>query len=190
MTKATHVREALAACLLVTDKSRTLPILAAVKVSKEGKTLTLTATDRYQLVRAEIDLGVQSDTDWSLLIDQADVKRFIAALPKTSSRYGQEPMAVLSFSDAAFGVEAEGSTIVATPVEGEYPKVASIITEDKEATEQIGFNPGFMVNLCKMPREKNTPVQMVFNGRQKPMRADWDFNDVKYVYILMPVRVR
>ena len=101
-------------------------------------------------------------------------------------------MAVLSFSEDAFGVDTgEGSTLTAKPVEGEFPKVASIITENTEAVEHIRFNPAFLTNLCKMPRAgKNDPVQLTFDGNRKPMRSEWSVDDVKYTYLLMPVRER
>jgi DNA polymerase III sliding clamp (beta) subunit (PCNA family) len=190
---AVELRNALSACLLAVSKDKTLPVLEAVHVAKVGDVLTFRATDRYRLVQVTITLGgtrgVTPEGDWETLIDAADVKRIVGMLPKVAAHLGH----VRHDRPNAVSLPAAGS-LQFTPVDGEFPRVATIIPTATAPVEEIGFNPSFLADARQDARfrEERAGAFFQFNGPGKPAVGRWTddkHDEVAYLYLLMPVRI-
>lgn len=188
---AVELRNALSACLLAVDKgTQYLPVLHAVHVAKAGNELTFRGTDRYRLVVVTVTLRTEQDGDWSTLIDAVDVKRIVGMLPKTEHKYnGGVTLATIALNEVTLLGAGSASF---TPIDGEFPRTASLIPTSTEAVEEIGFKPEQLADLAKMPgRRKNQPLFFKFNGAGKSVLVTWtdeNHENVEYSHLLMPVR--
>ena len=187
---AQSLRSALTACLLSAEKGKmtTLPILAAVRLERTGTSLTLTATDRYRLTR--VTATVADGPDWSFTLTAADAARVIALIPRKDAG----PMDLtLEATDGVLSVtDWGGSSVHLTEIEGEYPRVQSVIDQagkDVEAVEEIAVNPRYLADLAKMPG-LGLAVKFQFHGAARMVTATWtdEVSALQYLYLLMPCR--
>lgn len=191
------LRDALSATLVSASKDSGHQMLCAVLFTRKGSTLTLTSTDRFRLTIAEVKTTEAPEgEDFNVLVPTDDVKRIVAALPKRTARGVALPV-TLTVSRQVSNPLAEGivvttydSTMTVRVVDGIFPSLAPIVEgfTDGEVSD-YGVNPGYMTDLCKMPRAKNEPVRMEFQSATKPFRSTWTFEGVAYLHVLMPVKV-
>jgi len=188
------VRDALTATHVSTGNAYDTPeVLKSVRIVKAGSELSFTSTDRWRLTVATLTLEADDNAsdapDWDALIHRDDVKRLIAALPKRATRGVAMPIS-LTLTGRMLTLDTGESTVSVSVQDGEFPKLASIIVSTTSPTESIAFNPGFMVDLCKMPgRERNVPVRLSLDGTTRPLRSGWQAGAVSYWHVIMPVRV-
>jgi len=192
--KSQHLRDMLGAALLAASTDKMLPALCAVHITCDGTTLTVEGTNRFILARATVELR-EPAAPFNVLVDRGDVKRIIAALPRTTA---------LSVSwlqvtdDGRFEVNADfGSNVqMFRPLEGAFPSVERLIPADEEGEPTVagfGFNPAWMTAICKMPgRRRNGPVRLTFGSSDsKPAVTRWGGEakgDPEFVALIMPVR--
>lgn len=199
-----NLRDALTACMLSASKNATLPVLMAVQVEKRGAELILRSTDRYRLTRVTItlDSGDMPSPDWTAIVEMADVKRIVSALPK--ARRGASPLLVtVAWLDDGgcdysgrrvngLSVDMEGTGVRVQAYDGDYPRMDSLIPSDDSDTDavgEMGFNPLHMVDLCKMPgRGKGDRVALRFRGDRKGFVSVWGDDTIRYEHLMMPVR--
>lgn len=184
------LRDAFTACLLSVSKDQFLPVLAAVQIEKTGAELIFRSTDRYRLTRVTITLDDVSKAapDFVTLIDAADVKRVLTAIPKPV-RHETVISVALTIDDGSLVVDTGQAVMRVQPVDGEFPRTEALWPAEAQAIEEIGLDPKYLIDLAKMPgRAKNEPVRFRFNGPGKPMVSEWSDDDVAYKYLLMPAR--
>lgn len=187
--KAVDLAAALTAANLATAvRKANTPILECVHLAASGGQLTVTATDRYRLVRGTIKLIERVDAPVTANLTSDTVKAVLALLPRWNTRSGGERLrdAVVTVDGDRITVESFGSVERLTYT-GDYPRTDSILDSTKTtAVESIGFTAGFMADLCRMPRDPKTPIELAFRG---PILTDWTVGGVEFRHALAPCRI-
>lgn len=205
-----HVwRDALAATLLSVGKDDTLPTLETVHVSVDESQVALTSTDRYRLTRVTVPLSSSSVAGavapFTALLPSGLVKRMHALTKASKANGGLEPFTLSIEDDGHVAFTGAWSGSVTGMIEpGEYPRVDGIInraTDSKinpgphlmDGRLTLGFDPRYMADLCKMPRERSggknarpAAVALSIGDPDRPLVAKWQLNGADYLYVLMP----
>lgn len=185
------LRDMLNAHLLTVGRDELLPVFTMIRLRLEGETLTAESTDRYRATRTMLPGDVPSGPGDDFMLTTPHAKQILTVLPKPA-RFGTGDYVQLSIDEGILTVQAwdpDLPTLTYRTADASWPKLSHIIDGfQPDATENIGVNPAFMVALCKMPRERNQPVRLDFNGRQRPMRSTWECNGVVYVHVIMSMR--
>jgi DNA polymerase-3 subunit beta len=143
-------------------KDDTLPALTGVKVTINGKLITLVATDRYRLAIRElqwepVDPAVQAD----LLIPAkvlADVAKAMTSEATVEISLGAEGIA---------GFAGGHRRLTTRLLSGEFPKYGQLIPTEFSATAELACGPlARAVKMVALVCERNVPVRLSLTGGQ------------------------
>lgn len=188
-----YVRDALTACLLSADSNRsTTPVLASVLVESTGTEVRFTATERHVLTRVVVEA---EGPEFRALLPRDDAQRFARGIPKSNARTTAGPGLPVSLAvvDGRLWLYVPGSSMSAELMDGEYPKVESILPAPDRKTElpegRVGIAPDYLAKLAKMPgRHRSEPVVFNFAGPGKPVLTTWGEKPISFTHLIMPVR--
>ena len=202
---AAALRDILASAAMATEKPlparvsqdrHHVPILGYVRLEFATGELTATATDRFRLVQAVAPTVLpegftQYEPDgWTILVPAKEA----ALIAKTiGTRPGKDDIARLEVTDNVLVVQlSTGPVAVASDVPPTgYPRVDSLISSSRtnpQPTESIRLDLRYLAMLSKLPHNPTHPPLLVFKGDRGPVRAEWEYQDVRYLFLLMPRR--
>lgn len=162
------------------------PILCAVKMTGDGTTLTLEATDSYRLLRRT----VPSELVCSTLIDRDDLALMVASMGRAE--------AVMMESNEGGELRMENKAlIVAKQVDGDFPNVdglwAKQQAEGPADNEVFGIAPWVLGSLSRLSSGRLAPVKFMHYGPLKPIHFSVKMEDPGRLGsiegLLMPVRL-
>lgn len=170
-----------------------LPMLNSVLVIVEEGKLTATATDRYRMIKGEIE---GEGTLPASVISVPDIKRILALLKGEGKRMETLPVTISRVADMV-SVSVRGNAITVTVGQGHYPPTDQYLnpTGKAEATDTVVFNPAFMADYAKIASKgSKSPVgvKLEFRGSGKPIKVEFGPNSgrkVEWNAILMPMRI-
>ncbi|WP_433167219.1 DNA polymerase III subunit beta [Kribbella sp. CA-247076] len=154
---------AVAQVVSAAGRDDTLPVFTGIRVEIRGSTISLLATDRYRLALRSfewepVDAGVEANAlvPAKLL---ADVCKAMAGdeltLALGSTRTG----------DGLIGFEGAGRRATSRLIDGEFPKVRSLIPAPSAVTTAVRVETAALVEAVKrvaLVAERSTPVRMTF----------------------------
>ncbi len=196
-------RDVLAAVLTSCNRSHRNSELRGVLVEWDGTDLLLTSTDTYRLTRVRVplvELGYSVDVTlgvpFRVLVPHQMVKGAHALVKGVKGAAQGEPWLLAFTGTLSFEGEWSHAGVSSSALDGVFPKVDGILDRDRlpnvpEGTDKltVAFDPRFLADLCKMPREAGAPVALVIGDPVRPARADWNVGQVGYTHVLMPVRL-
>lgn len=183
---AADIADLLTGAAIAADKSKTaIDSLAAVYLSATGGTITATASDRYRLVAGELaGEGELSQT----AIRLTDLKHILATIK--SERVSRE----ITFTRAgdSLSVSIGGTSLNVFIGSGKFPPYEHLLEGESVAVQGISFNPAYMADFAKVPTSNmgGTMLTMAFNGETKPIKVTIPHDKIKWVALLMPMRVK
>jgi len=175
-----------------TDKAKLL--LTAVKLHLVGETLSAVATDSYKLVTIKRDI-TELAGDYATMGELLVVTMLKAAKSVKAVRRAL-PNVLMTFNeDNTFTISAAGDITGGELIEGDYPKVESVIPGDNgiSATDAIAFDPNQLAQFAKVAPfnaksvGSSTMVIRTITDKTRPMRVE--STDGRTVAVLMPVRM-
>jgi DNA polymerase-3 subunit beta len=141
----------------------TLPVFTAIRVEIRGSTIALLATDRYRLaVRTFEWEPVDPTVEANALVPA----RMLADLAKAMA--GHELTLALgstSTGDGLMGFESAGRRATSRLIDGEFPKVRSLIPAPSAITSTVRVDTHALVEAVKrvaLVAERTTPVRLTF----------------------------
>jgi DNA polymerase III subunit beta len=153
---------AVAQVAVAAGRDDTLPVLTGVKIDMEGEKLTMIATDRYRLAIRDLTWRPgTADASMHALVPAktlSDTAKAMAA--------GKEVTIALSqggVGEGLIGFSGAGRRTTTRLLDGEFPKVRSIIPETTAA--QATISAAAMAEVVKrvsLVAERNTPVRLSF----------------------------
>lgn len=169
------------------DKGKAgLPSLSAVYLSATGGTITACASDRYRLVAGEIE-GKGELSPSAIRLN--DVKSILAAI---KAEKGKGDITITRAGDS-LGVAIGGMSLTLSLIDGAiFPPYKHLIPSESVAVEGISFNPSFMADFSKVPTSNKGGAMLTaqFSGENKPIKVTIPHNKIKWVALLMPMRVK
>jgi hypothetical protein len=191
--KASDLARVLGNTVLACDKSKTLPVLGAVRLEVSGGTITAVATDRHRLHLDTAELSEGSTGETTTLLDRADVATMVKTLK------GDKGDVTLTITGSTVALFTRNATLTFDAVEGTFPRYRGLLPEHDDAVTMEGpthFNPALLADFAKVTdgqrsyeRKANTryPVmRMQMSHPHKPARVE--IGDT-FVGLIMPVRV-
>ncbi|TDD26765.1 DNA polymerase III subunit beta [Kribbella turkmenica] len=156
---------AVAQVVSAAGRDDTLPVFTGIRVEIRGSTISLLATDRYRLaVRSFEWEPADPRVDASALVPAkllADVSKAMAGEELTlalgSTRTG----------DGLIGFESAGRRATSRLIDGEFPKVRSLIPAESAVTSTVRVDTAALVEAVKrvaLVAERSTPVRITFAG--------------------------
>jgi DNA polymerase III sliding clamp (beta) subunit (PCNA family) len=185
--KRLQLRETLSAHLLSSGRDNLLPVFCHIHLRLADGILTAESTDRYRLTVTT--LAVDTEGTFDVMLHWNDAQRIVKALPAKAR--GAVDYVFLTVSDTTLKVDlmdSQMSFVLNTDI-GEFPKIGHLGTGDPVATERVGFNPKYLIDFAKMPRERNTALVLDLKGSHKPASSTWDCNGVTYRHVIMAMRL-
>lgn len=163
--------QAVAQVAIAADKGDTLPILTGVKMTIEGSTITLLATDRYRLALRELSWSpAVSDVSHEVLVPA----RTLSDTAKAMGASGGIEIALGGHAggDGLIGFEAGQRRATTRLLDGDYPKVTSIFPV-KHESEAVVATAALedAVKRVALVAERNTPVRLSFTDGQLTIEA-------------------
>ncbi len=157
------------------SRDDTLPTLTGVRIEIEGDTLTLLSTDRYRLAIRELkwnparpDLSAavlvpaKALTDTARSLTSAAEVSIALALPGTDGVGG----------DGMIGFEAGGRRTTTRLINGEFPRVRSLLPSAINSTVEISTSLlTESVRRVALVAERNTAVRLNFTSGQLVLEA-------------------
>jgi hypothetical protein len=184
--------------LLFAGNDYTLPVISALHLvaSSKDKTLTVTATDRYKLLREVVDLEVGAD--WTAILSANSAAEFIStvnmavrsvprsaapALTVTLTFCGYAAFTALRLTVGRFTVES-----AALIIDAKYPNTEALLAQSSgEPDGPISLDPYHMLAFARINVGKSA-MRMTVGHPLKPIRFSADKGRVSG--LLMPVRER
>lgn len=184
--------------LVCAGSDLSLPTIASVFLEiKDGK-LSAMATDRYRLIKGEMDVVGEMPT---LLANRVSVKRFLDLVKKDAkSKFKPVRTVEIEPFDKDWKVSFGDTTMLLKSVDGNFPpcdRILSLLdTPPVTPLLNILFNPDFVVDFCKMTKKFGfgVPLFMSFIAdEQKPNSIPMatfkiEHHAIKWSTILMPMR--
>lgn len=162
---------AVAQVSIAADRGDTLPILTGVRIEIEGDTMRLLATDRYRLAIRELHWNPTNTADAHTILVPA------RTLSETAKSLGAAAAVTLALGEQAggdglIGIEAGQRRSTTRLLDGEYPKVSSIIPTSSE-TEAVVETHELIeaVKRVALVAERTTPVRLRFGTGQLTIEA-------------------
>ena len=182
---ASDIADLLSGAAIAADKSKSaIDSLAAVYLSATGGTITATASDRYRLIAGEIaGEGELSQT----AIRLSDLKNILAAIK--SERVSRD----ITFTRAAdsLSVAIGGTSLNLSIGTGKFPPYEHLIPTEFTAVESIAFNPSYMADFAKVPSSNAKGMLTAqFSGVSKPIKVTIPHDKIKWVALLMPIKIK
>jgi DNA polymerase III sliding clamp (beta) subunit (PCNA family) len=182
---AADIADLLTGAAIAADKSKTaIDSLAAVYLSATGGTITACASDRYRLVAGELaGEGELAQT----AIRLTDLKHILATIK--SERVSRE----ITFTRAgdSLSVSIGGTSLNVFIGTGKFPPYGHLLESESVAVQGISFNPTYMADFAKVPcTNKGGQLIVTFLGESKPIKIAIPHNKIKWVALLMPMRVK
>ena len=182
--KATVLRELLEGVSLHASKDSSLPTLNAVSIEAgEGKIIAR-ATDRYRLIKGEVE--GEGDLS-SSLIPLADIKRVITLIKE--EKWEREVQ--LSRVGDLLSVTYNSNTLTILLCSGTFPP-SDHLFPDISTPSPIGevmLNPALLADYGKIAGKKEG-VKLIFAGAGKPITIQLPENkNIKWSALLMPMRI-
>ena len=182
--KATVLRELLEGVSLHSSKDSSLPTLNAVSIEAgEGKIIAR-ATDRYRLIKGEVE--GEGDLS-SSLIPLADIKRVITLIKE--EKWEREVQ--LSRVGDLLSVTYNSNTLTILLCSGTFPP-SDHLFPDISTPSPIGevmLNPALLADYGKIAGKKEG-VKLIFAGAGKPITIQLPENkNIKWSALLMPMRI-
>lgn len=153
---------AVAQVSVAADRGDTLPILTGVRIEVEGDTMRLLATDRYRLAIRELHWNPVDTGDAHTLLIPA------RTLSETAKSLGASATVTLALGakaggDGLIGIEAGQRRATTRLLDGEYPKVSSIIPTGSEIDAVVATAELIeAVKRVALVAERSTPVRLRF----------------------------
>jgi DNA polymerase-3 subunit beta len=154
--------QAVAQVAIAAGRDDTLPVLTGVRLDMDGEKLTMIATDRYRLAIRDLTWRPgTADATMNALVPAktlSDTAKAMAA--------GKEVTIALSHGgvgEGIIGFSGAGRRTTTRLLDGEFPKVRSIIPETTAA--QATVSSAAMAEVVKrvsLVAERNTPVRLSF----------------------------
>ncbi|KKR18364.1 MAG: polymerase III subunit beta protein [candidate division CPR2 bacterium GW2011_GWC1_41_48] len=139
------------------------PVLSGVYFSKEGKRLTLVATDSYRLAEKAVTLTKDSKTDFSIIIPVKTIQELF----KIISDLEGEVEVYLSDNQILF--EIDGVELMSRLIEGQFPNYKQIIPDSSETKATV--NSAEFVNALKVTilfaKENANTINVQINPKGK-----------------------
>jgi DNA polymerase-3 subunit beta len=154
--------QAVSQVAIAAGRDDTLPVLTGVRLDMEGEKLTMIATDRYRLAIRDLTWRPgTADASMHALVPAktlSDTAKAMAA--------GKEVTVALSHGgvgEGLIGFSGAGRRTTTRLLDGEFPKVRSILPESHGA--QATVSAAAMAEVVKrvsLVAERNTPVRLSF----------------------------
>jgi DNA polymerase-3 subunit beta len=154
--------QAVAQVAIAAGRDDTLPVLTGVRLDMEGEKLTMIATDRYRLAIRDLTWRPgTADASMNALVPAktlSDTAKAMAA--------GKEVTIALSqggVGEGLIGFSGAGRRTTTRLLDGEFPKVRSILPESHGARATL--SAAAMTEVVKrvsLVAERNTPVRLSF----------------------------
>lgn len=185
---AKDIADLLTGAATAADKGKqAIDALAAVYLSATGNTITACASDRFRLVAGELTQEGESELSPSA-IRLSDLKNILAAIK--GEKYARE----ITFTRAGdtLSVAIGGTSLNIQLGTGKFPPYEHLIPSESVAIEGISFNPAYMADFAKVPcsNMSGTMLTMQFSGANKPIKVTIPHDKIKWVALLMPMRVK
>ena len=182
--KATVLRELLEGVSLHSSKDSSLPTLNAVSIEAgEGKIIAR-ATDRYRLIKGEVE--GEGDISPSLIF-LADIKRIITLIKEEK---GDREVELHRLGDY-FNISYNSNNLTILLCSGTFPP-SDHLFPDISTPSPIGevmLNPALLADYGKIAGKKEG-VKLIFAGAGKPITIQLPENkNIKWSALLMPMRI-
>lgn len=163
--------QAVAQVAIAAGRDDTLPVLTGVRIEMEGEKLTMIATDRYRLAIRDLTWRPgAADASMSALVPArtlADTAKAMAA--------GKEVTIALSqggVGEGLMGFSGAGRRTTTRLLDGEFPKVRSLLPESHSAQAKVpAAAMTEVVKRVALVAERNTPVRMSFGDGMLTVEA-------------------
>jgi DNA polymerase-3 subunit beta len=162
---------AVAQVAVAAGRDDTLPVLTGVRVEIDGERVTLVATDRYRLAIREMQwTPEQSGLTATALVPAktlADTARALSAGDKVTLA-----LATGGAGEGLVGFEGNGRRTTSRLLEGEFPKVRSLLPTESSARARV--ETAALIEAVKrvaLVAERNTPVRLSFSADQVVLEA-------------------
>lgn len=162
---------AVAQVSVAADRGDTLPILTGVRVEVEGDMMRLLATDRYRLAIRELHWNPVDTADGHILLIPA---RTLSETAKSLGASGTVTLALgaKAGGDGLIGIEAGQRRATTRLLDGEYPKVSSIIPTNSEIQAVVATSELVeAVRRAALVTDRSTPVRLRFTDGQLAIEA-------------------
>ena len=182
--KAKVLRELLEGVSLCAHKSSDLPSINAVTIEAgEGKIIAR-ATDRYRLIKGEVEGEGEISPS---LIFLADIKRIITLIKE--EKWEQEVQ--LSRVGDLLSVTYNSNTLTILLCSGTFPPSDHLFPDISNPSPigEVMLNPALLADYGKIAGKKEG-VKLIFSGAGKPITIQLPENkNIKWSALLMPMRI-
>ena len=182
--KAKVLRELLEGVSLCAHKSSDLPSINAVTIEAgEGKIIAR-ATDRYRLIKGEVEGEGEISPS---LIFLADIKRIITLIKE--EKWEQEVQ--LSRVGDLLSVTYNSNTLTILLCSGTFPPSDHLFPDISNPSPigEVMLNPALLADYGKIAGKKEG-VKLIFSGAGKPITIQLPENkNIKWSALIMPMRV-
>ena len=182
--KAKVLRELLEGASLCAHKSSDLPSINAVTIEAgEGKVIAR-ATDRYRLIKGEVE--GEGDISPSLIF-LADVKRVITLIKE--EKWEREVQ--LSRVGDLLSVTYNSNTLTILLCSGTFPPSDHLFPDISNPSPigEVMLNPALLADYGKIAGKKEG-VKLIFAGSGKPITIQLPENkNIKWSALIMPMRI-
>jgi DNA polymerase-3 subunit beta len=168
---ATDFAQAVAQVVVAAGRDDTLPVLTGVRVEFDGDKLTLLATDRYRLAMKELAWTPEaSDLPAAALVPARNISEAARALAG-----GPEVTLALaggSAGDSLMGFAGAGRTTTTRLLDGEYPRVRSLMPASHEAEATVSTAAlTDAVKRVSLVAQRTSPVRLSFSAGELLLEA-------------------
>ena len=182
--KATVLRELLEGASLCAHKSSDLPSINAVTIEAgEGKVIAR-ATDRYRLIKGEVEGEGEISPS---LIFLADVKRVITLIKE--EKWEREVQ--LSRVGDLLSVTYNSNTLTILLCSGTFPPSDHLFpdTSNPSPIGEVMLNPALLADYGKIAGKKEG-IKLIFSGAGKPITIKLPENkNIRWSALIMPMRI-
>ena len=181
--KAKVLRELLEGVSLCAHKSSDLPSINAVTIEGvEGKIIAR-ATDRYRLIKGEVE--GEGDISPSLIF-LADIKRIITLIKEEK---GDREVELHRLGDY-FNISYNSNNLTILLCSGTFPPSDHLFPDISNPSPigEVMLNPALLADYGKIAGKKEG-VKLIFSGAGKPITIQLPENkNIKWSALLMPMR--
>lgn len=142
------------------------PILTGVLIEVKDDVVTMTATDRYRIIFARLEVEPSGLEDGKMVVPIIPLQRALRAVT-IQSRRSEDAVMVSDFDTSLLLHMAGGITVTVPELEGAYPDVwrllGTILPQDELVTHSV--NPEYARDL--MPRDPYSAAQVATSVGEK-----------------------